>query len=42
MDIGSLGIGAVVSLTLIIQYAWYVAVLVLLVKIWKKVRHLPG
>jgi len=25
-----------------VSLAWYVAVTVLLVKIWKKVRHLPG
>jgi hypothetical protein len=26
----------------LIQLAWYVAVIVLLFKIWQKVRHLPG
>lgn len=25
-----------------VSIGWYVAVLVLLYKIWKKVRHLPG
>ena len=33
----------VVPLLLIaVSLAWYVAVIVLLVKIWTKVRHLPG
>ena len=27
---------------LLLNVAWYVAVIVLLFKIWKKVRHLPG
>jgi hypothetical protein len=34
---------AVVPLLIIaVSLAWYVAVIVLLVKIWTKVRHLPG
>ena len=27
---------------LLLNVAWYVAVIILLFKIWKKVRHLPG
>ena len=27
---------------LALQFAWYVAVTVLIVKIWRKVKHLPG
>jgi hypothetical protein len=25
-----------------LQFAWYVGVIVLLFKIWRKVKHLPG
>jgi hypothetical protein len=34
-------IGAFVALMGAIQLAWYIAVIVLLYKIWSKVRHLP-
>ena len=27
---------------MLLNIAWYVAVIVLLVKIWRKVSHLPG
>ena len=27
---------------ILLQLAWYVAVIVLLYKIWQKVKHLPG
>jgi hypothetical protein len=27
---------------ILLNIAWYVAVIVLLYKIWKKVKHLPG
>jgi hypothetical protein len=39
MNAFSFGIPALFAL---ISLAWYVGVIVLLVKIWKKVRHLPG
>jgi hypothetical protein len=42
MDIGSLAIGSLIAVTGAIQLAWYVAVIVLLYKIWSKVRHLPS
>ena len=42
LDIGAVGMGAVVSLFAVLNVAWYVGVLVLLLKIWSKVRHLPG
>jgi hypothetical protein len=42
MDIGSLGMGFVVTAVFALQAAWYVGVVVMLWKIWKKVRHLPG
>jgi hypothetical protein len=33
---------AVPLLIVAVSLAWYVAVIVLLLKIWKKVKHLPG
>jgi hypothetical protein len=42
MSTGSLGIGFVVTVMAVLQIAWYVGVVVLLLKIWLKVRHLPG
>jgi len=27
---------------LLLNFAWYVAVIVLLIKIWQKVRHMPA
>jgi hypothetical protein len=42
MDTATLGIGAFVAVMGAIQLAWYVAVIVLLFKIWSKVRHLQG
>jgi hypothetical protein len=27
---------------ILLQLAWYVGVTVLLIRIWRKVRHLPG
>ena len=41
METGAVGIGLVVTLTALVQSAWYLVVLWLLVKIWWKVRHLP-
>jgi hypothetical protein len=35
-------IGVFVAVMGLVQVAWYVAVIVLLYKIWTKVRHLPG
>jgi hypothetical protein len=42
MDTGSLGIGFVVTAMFAVQAAWYVGVIVMLWKIWGKVRHVPG
>jgi hypothetical protein len=42
MDIGSLGMGFVVTAVFALQAAWYIGVVVMLLKIWKKERHLPG
>jgi hypothetical protein len=42
MSIDSLAIGSVVAVMGAIQLAWYVGVIVLLYKIWSKVRHLPS
>jgi len=38
---GSGGIGLVVGLGVLVQLAWHVAVIVLVYKIWQKVKHLP-
>jgi len=42
IDMGSAGIGLVVGLTALVQLAWHVAVIVLVYKIWRKVKHLPS
>jgi hypothetical protein len=42
MDNDALAIGGFVALMGTIQLAWYVAVIVLLYKIWLKVRHLQS
>ncbi len=40
-NIGSGGIGLVVGLSIVVQLAWHLAVIVLVYKIWQKVKHLP-
>ena len=40
--VAKVGSGEFVALMGAIQLAWYVAVIVLLYKIWSKVRHLPA
>jgi hypothetical protein len=42
MNNEALALGGFVVLMATIQFAWYVAVIVFLYKIWSKVRHLPG
>jgi hypothetical protein len=42
VDVGHLGLGLFVTLMMALQAAWYVGIAVMLWKIWKKVRHLPG
>ncbi len=42
VDAGALGIGAVVMALGLLQLAWYVGVITMLVLIWRKVRHLPS
>jgi len=42
MNSDMFAIGSFVALMGAIQLAWYVAVIVLLYKIWSKVRHLPA
>jgi hypothetical protein len=42
MNYDSFAIGSIVALMSALQLAWYVAVIVLLYKIWSKVRHLPA
>jgi hypothetical protein len=39
---GALGIGAIVGVMALINIGWHVAVIVLLAKVWLKVRHLPS
>jgi hypothetical protein len=41
MDAFTPGLAAMVPLMLL-NLAWYLTVLVLLFRIWRKVRHLPG
>ena len=44
MDIvspGSVGVGLVVTTMMLVQVAWHIAVIVLVYKIWQKVKHLP-
>lgn len=40
--IGAAGLGFVVGLSMLVQLAWHVAVLVLVYKIWQKVKRLPS
>ena len=40
--IGAGAFGLVVGLSIFVQLAWHVAVLVLVYKIWQKVKHLPS
>ena len=42
MDIGSVGLGAVIGVGAIVKLAWHLAVIVFLYKIWQKVKHLPS
>jgi hypothetical protein len=42
VDAGAFAIGGVVVLSAVVQLAWHVAVIVLLFKIWQKVKHLPS
>jgi hypothetical protein len=41
MDLSEVWVG-VGPILFVAQLAWYVAVTVLLIKIWRKVKHLPG
>ena len=34
--------GMFIGLTMLVQLAWHVGVLVLVYKIWQKVKHLPS
>jgi hypothetical protein len=38
---GSVGIGLVIGSFWLLTIAWYVGVIVLLVKIWNKVKNIP-
>jgi hypothetical protein len=40
--IGAGGFGFAIGLSILVQLAWHVAVLVLVYKIWQKVKHLPS
>lgn len=42
IPIGAGGLGFVVGLSILVQLAWHVAVLVFVYKIWQKVKHLPS
>jgi hypothetical protein len=42
MNSAPMGFGIVMGVLVLTQFAWYVAVLVLLYKIWMKVRNLPN
>jgi len=44
MDIlpGGAGIGLLVAVSILVQLAWHIAVIVFLYVIWKKVKHLPS
>lgn len=35
-------LSVIAPLLALIQVVWYVAITVLLVRIWRKVKHLPG
>ena len=41
VSIGSGGIGLLIGLSVVVQLAWHATVIVLVYKIWQKVRHLP-
>jgi len=36
------GMGLIVGVSMLVQLAWHVAVIVFLYVIWKRVRHLPS
>lgn len=42
MELSSFAIPIVFAVFAAAQVAWYIGVLVLLFRIWQKVRHLPG
>lgn len=42
MDAMSYAFPVFVALFAAVQVAWYIGVLYLLLRIWQKVRHLPG
>lgn len=42
MDIMSFALPVLLTLVVAVQVVWYVGVLYLLIRIWQKVRHLPG
>ncbi len=42
MDAISYALPIVVALLAAVQVAWYIGVLYLLLRIWQKIRHLPG
>jgi hypothetical protein len=45
MDLNEVYVPAIAvigPLLLLVQLAWYIGATVLLVRIWRKVRHLPG
>jgi hypothetical protein len=42
LEPGAFGIGLVVMAFGLLQLAWYVGVIAMLVLIWRKVRHLPS
>jgi hypothetical protein len=42
VPIGAGGFGFVIGLSILVQLAWHVAVLVFVYKIWQKVKHLPS
>ena len=41
VSIGSGGMGLIIGLGVLVQLAWHLAVIVLVYKIWRKVKHLP-
>jgi hypothetical protein len=42
IPIGAGGVGFVIGLSILVQLAWHVAVLVFVYKIWQKVKHLSS
>jgi len=42
METGIVGAALPILFVVLLQLAWYVGVAVMLYKIWRKVRHLPG